>query len=91
MQAFGATIYNGSRGISQSKLGIDIGTTIGKYALAPYILVRLMLGLVVFFAKLIHKYQIRHTSMYENIEDFLQGNYLVPIRYSYKEIKKRLN
>ncbi|XP_073223005.1 rust resistance kinase Lr10-like [Cicer arietinum] len=25
--------------------------------------------------------------MYENIEDFLQGNSLVPIRYSYKEIK----
>ncbi|GAU21214.1 hypothetical protein TSUD_11310 [Trifolium subterraneum] len=29
----------------------------------------------------------RHTSMYENIEDFLQGNSLMPIRYSYKEIK----
>jgi len=88
MQAFGATIYNGSRGISQSKLGIDIGTTIGKYVLAPYILLRLMLGLGAFFAKLIHKYRIRHTSMYENIEDFLQGNSLMPIRYSYKEIKK---
>ncbi|KAI5394195.1 hypothetical protein KIW84_061045 [Lathyrus oleraceus] len=29
----------------------------------------------------------RHASIYENIEDFLQGNPLVPIRYSYKEIK----
>ncbi|KAK2399312.1 rust resistance kinase Lr10 [Trifolium repens] len=26
--------------------------------------------------------------MYENIEDFLQGNSLIPIRYSYKDIKK---
>ncbi|MCI25123.1 putative receptor-like protein kinase, partial [Trifolium medium] len=26
--------------------------------------------------------------MYENIEEFLQGNSLMPIRYSYKEIKK---
>ncbi|KAK2399300.1 rust resistance kinase Lr10 [Trifolium repens] len=87
LQAFGATIYDGSRGISESKHGIHIGTIIGKYILSPYILVRLMLGLVVFFAKLIHIYQTRHTSMYENIEDFLQGNSLMPIRYSYKEIK----
>nr|XP_012570655.1 rust resistance kinase Lr10-like [Cicer arietinum] len=44
-------------------------------------------GLIVFFTKLINIYRTRHTSMYENIEDFLQGNSLVPIRYSYKEIK----
>jgi serine/threonine protein kinase len=59
---------------------------IGRYILPSYILVRLMLGLVL-FAKLIHTYQTRHTSMYENIEDFLQGISLIPIRYSYKEIK----
>ncbi|WJX10093.1 hypothetical protein P8452_00856 [Trifolium repens] len=59
LQTIGVAIHGGSYGISESKLGIDIGKIIGM-----------------------------HTSMYENIEDFLQGNSLVPIRYSYKEIKK---
>ncbi|PNX86494.1 stress-induced receptor-like kinase, partial [Trifolium pratense] len=59
LQTIGVAVEGGSYGISESKLGIDIGRIIGM-----------------------------HTSMYENIEDFLQGNSLVPIRYSYKEIKK---
>ncbi|XP_016163157.2 rust resistance kinase Lr10-like [Arachis ipaensis] len=41
-----------------------------------------------FFSLLIYTFRRRHISIYENIEDFLQGNTLMPIRYSYKEIKK---
>jgi hypothetical protein len=70
----------------ESKFGILMGTIIG-YILLSFIIVRSTLGLIVFFAKLIHTYRVRHTSIYENIEDFLQGNSLMPIRYSYKEIK----
>ncbi|XP_047178572.1 rust resistance kinase Lr10-like [Vigna umbellata] len=34
------------------------------------------------------KWKKRHASRYENIENYLEQNHLVPIRYSYKEIKK---
>jgi len=81
-------IYDGAQGVSESKIGIDIGKIIGRYILSSYIMIRFMLGLIALFGKLIHIYRIRHTSMYENIEDFLQGNSLMPIRYSYKEIKQ---
>jgi len=84
----GVIIDGGAEGFSDSKLGLEIGNIIGRYILSSYIIVRCMLGLIVFFAKLIQTYRARHTSMYENIEDFLQGNSLLPIRYSYKEIKK---
>ncbi|CAJ2674639.1 LEAF RUST 10 DISEASE-RESISTANCE LOCUS RECEPTOR-LIKE PROTEIN KINASE-like 2.1 isoform X1 [Trifolium pratense] len=82
----GLTVNNGSFNTPQSKFGIVIGTIIG-HILFPFIIVRSTLGLIVFFAKLIHTYRLRHTSIYENIEDFLQGNSLMPIRYSYREIK----
>ena len=88
LRAMGVRISGGAEGFSDSQLGLDIGNIIGRYILSSYIVVRCMLGLIVFFAKLIHKYRARHTSMYENIEDFLQGNSLLPIRYSYKEIKQ---
>jgi serine/threonine protein kinase len=71
-----------------SELGSDIGNIIGRYILPSYIIFRFLLGFIVFIAKLVHIYRTRHTSMYENIEDFLQGNSLIPIRYSYKDIKK---
>ncbi|XP_004498418.3 rust resistance kinase Lr10-like isoform X1 [Cicer arietinum] len=87
LQAIGVEIHDASLGISESKIGIYIGKFTGKYILSSYIIVRFVLGLIVFFTKLINIYRTRHTSMYENIEDFLQGNSLVPIRYSYKEIK----
>ncbi|KEH40313.1 stress-induced receptor-like kinase [Medicago truncatula] len=86
--AIGVKIYDGAQGVSESKIGIDIGKIIGRYILSSYILIRFMLGLIALFGKLIHTYRSRHTSMYENIEDFLQGNSLMPIRYSYKEIKQ---
>ncbi|KAK2399324.1 LEAF RUST 10 DISEASE-RESISTANCE LOCUS RECEPTOR-LIKE PROTEIN KINASE 2.5 [Trifolium repens] len=86
LHPIGLTVNDGTFNMPKSKFGIVIGTIIG-YILLSFIIVRSTLGLIVFFAKLIHTYQLRHTSMYENIEDFLQGNSLMPIRYSYKEIK----
>ncbi|XP_045819432.1 rust resistance kinase Lr10-like [Trifolium pratense] len=59
----------------------------GTYLL-PYITIRIMLGIILFTMLLISTYRRRHASIYENIEDFLQGNTLMPIRYSYKEIKQ---
>ncbi|XP_021833855.1 uncharacterized protein LOC110773632 isoform X2 [Prunus avium] len=39
-------------------------------------------------ALIIYKWKRRHLSMHDNIEDFLQNNKLVPVRYSYSNIKK---
>ncbi|KAM5584992.1 hypothetical protein ABKV19_004397 [Rosa sericea] len=51
--------------------------------------VKLSVGLPFITALLIYKWRRRHFSMYDNIEDFLQSNNnLMPIRYSYSEIKK---
>ncbi|PRQ32583.1 putative glycerophosphodiester phosphodiesterase, protein kinase RLK-Pelle-LRK10L-2 family [Rosa chinensis] len=51
--------------------------------------VKLSFGLPFLTALLIYKWRKRHFSMYDNIEDFLQSNNnLMPIRYSYSEIKK---
>ncbi|XP_057950406.1 rust resistance kinase Lr10-like [Malania oleifera] len=44
------------------------------------------------FAFFIYKFRRRHLSMYDNVEEFLQNqNNLMPIRYSYSEIKKMTN
>nr|KYP72149.1 putative receptor-like protein kinase At5g39020 family [Cajanus cajan] len=43
--------------------------------------------MVAFVVLLICKWGRRHKSKYENIEAFLQGNTLIPLRYSFKEIK----
>ncbi|XP_039689620.1 LEAF RUST 10 DISEASE-RESISTANCEUS RECEPTOR-LIKE PROTEIN KINASE-like 2.4 isoform X2 [Medicago truncatula] len=67
--------------------GEYVGAFTGRYVL-PWITVRIMLGIILFSALLIYKYRRRHASIYENIEDFLQNNTLMPIRYSYKEIKQ---
>uniref|UniRef100_A0A6N2LYF8 Protein kinase domain-containing protein n=1 Tax=Salix viminalis TaxID=40686 RepID=A0A6N2LYF8_SALVM len=47
-------------------------------------------GLPCLLTLLIYKWQRRHLSMYDNIEKFLQShdNDLMPIRYTYSEIKK---
>ncbi|ONI21459.1 hypothetical protein PRUPE_2G067100 [Prunus persica] len=39
-------------------------------------------------ALIIYKWKRRHLSMHDNIEDFLQNNKLMPVRYSYSNIKK---
>ncbi|XP_011001830.1 PREDICTED: probable receptor-like protein kinase At5g39020 isoform X3 [Populus euphratica] len=50
-------------------------------------------GLPCFLAFLIYKWRRQHLSMYEDIEKFLQShdNDLMPIRYTYSEIKKITN
>ncbi|XVF79211.1 hypothetical protein PTKIN_Ptkin14bG0202400 [Pterospermum kingtungense] len=53
------------------------------------ILVRTISGVLCLLALVIYKWRRRHLSMDDTIEDFLQSqNNLVPIRYSYREIKK---
>ncbi|KAK2399387.1 rust resistance kinase Lr10 [Trifolium repens] len=72
---------------TQNRHANEVGIFTGRYVL-PYITVRIMLGIILFSVLLIYRYKKRHASIYENIEDFLQGNTLMPIRYSYKEIKQ---
>ncbi|XP_059434379.1 rust resistance kinase Lr10-like [Corylus avellana] len=49
----------------------------------------MILGTPCVIAFLIYKWRRRHLSMYDNIEEFLQShNNLMPIRYSYSEVKK---
>ncbi|XP_015972389.2 LEAF RUST 10 DISEASE-RESISTANCE LOCUS RECEPTOR-LIKE PROTEIN KINASE-like 2.2 [Arachis duranensis] len=66
---------------------IKLGVFTGR-VMVPYMVVKFISGLVFFFIMLIYISQRRHASIYENIEEFLQGNKLIPIRYSYKEIKQ---
>ncbi|KAF7816709.1 rust resistance kinase Lr10-like [Senna tora] len=59
--------------------------SIGLFTAAKSIVV----GTPLVLALLIYKWRRRHLSMYDNIEDFLQSdNNIMPIRYSYKDIKK---
>ncbi|MED6210397.1 hypothetical protein PIB30_063700 [Stylosanthes scabra] len=66
---------------------IKVGVFTGRI-LIPYMAVKYTLGAIFFFALLIYTLRRRHLSIYGNIEEFLQHNTLMPIRYSYKEIKK---
>ncbi|KAI8565003.1 hypothetical protein RHMOL_Rhmol03G0226600 [Rhododendron molle] len=61
---------------------IVIGAVVGaRFLCAPCV-----------YGFLIYKFSRRHLSMYDNIEGFLQSqNHLVPIRYSYSDIKKMTN
>ncbi|XP_071910077.1 rust resistance kinase Lr10-like [Coffea arabica] len=53
---------------------------------------RAIIGAVLLVAFLFYKCQRRHLSIYDAIEEFLQSrNNLIPIRYSYKQIKKMTN
>lgn len=50
---------------------------------------RTLIGTIVLIIFVIYKCKRRHQSEYDNIEQFLKGpNNLLPIRYSYKEIKQ---
>ncbi|XP_022638057.1 rust resistance kinase Lr10 isoform X1 [Vigna radiata var. radiata] len=53
-----------------------------------YFIVRYVAGTMLFIVFLVYKWRRRHSSVYENIENYLEQNSLMPIRYSYKEIKK---
>ncbi|KAL8537974.1 hypothetical protein ACS0TY_000065 [Phlomoides rotata] len=51
--------------------------------------VRLIIGFICLMGFLIYKFRRRHMSMFDAIESFLRSdNKLVPIRYSYSDIKK---
>uniref|UniRef100_F6H7E5 Protein kinase domain-containing protein n=2 Tax=Vitis vinifera TaxID=29760 RepID=F6H7E5_VITVI len=53
---------------------------------------RAVIGMLCLCAFLIYKFQRRHLSMDDTLEEFLQShNNLQPIRYSYSEIKKMTN
>lgn len=53
---------------------------------------KIAVGIPCTFAFLIYKFRKRHSSMYDTVEDFLRNqSNLVPIRYSYSEIKKMTN
>jgi len=60
---------------------------LGHYVI-PYFIVRYVVGTILFIAILLYKWRRRHSSEYENIERYLEQNSLMPIRYTYKEIKK---
>ncbi|XP_020412619.1 rust resistance kinase Lr10-like isoform X2 [Prunus persica] len=57
--------------------------------LGTYFLIKSIFGVPFLAAFLIYKRRRMHLSMYSSIEDFLQSdNNLIPIRYSYSDIKK---
>ena len=62
--------------------------TFGHYVIPYFILIRYVAGTILFITLLLYKWRRRHSSEYENIESFLEKNSLMPIRYTYKEIKK---
>ncbi|TYH75216.1 hypothetical protein ES332_D04G004500v1 [Gossypium tomentosum] len=56
---------------------------------AGILLARTLLGIFCLITLVIHKLRRRHLSMDDNIENFLKSqNNLIPIRYSYSEIKR---
>ncbi|XP_054815217.1 rust resistance kinase Lr10-like [Prosopis cineraria] len=57
------------------------------YVVVFLLAVRALFGVTLLTALLIFKRRKRHLSMYEDVEHFLQHSDLMPIRYSYKEIK----
>ena len=64
---------------------------IGHYVLPFFLAVRFFFGMTLLIVLLVYKWRKRHLSIYENIENYLEHNNLMPIRYSYKEIKKMVN
>ncbi|GAV67374.1 Pkinase domain-containing protein/GUB_WAK_bind domain-containing protein [Cephalotus follicularis] len=57
-----------------------------------FILGRAMLGAICLLAIIVHRFRRRHLSMDNMIEEFLQSqNNLMPIRYSYSDIKRMTN
>jgi len=60
---------------------------LGQYGI-PYSIARYVIGTILFIVLLIYKWKRRHSSAYENIENYLEQNSLMPIRYSYKQIEK---
>ncbi|KAB2043745.1 hypothetical protein ES319_D01G040000v1 [Gossypium barbadense] len=81
----------------EAEVPIMIDNIIGMSTLDIYkklleggvIFLRLFSGIICLLALVTYKWRRRHLSMDDRIEEFLQSlNNLVPIRYSFKEIKK---
>ncbi|TYH75214.1 hypothetical protein ES332_D04G004300v1 [Gossypium tomentosum] len=65
------------------------GATFVCLAVSGILLARTLLGIFCLITLVIHKLKRRHLSMDDNIENFLQSqSNLIPIRYSYSEIKR---
>ncbi|XP_009592347.1 rust resistance kinase Lr10-like [Nicotiana tomentosiformis] len=64
----------------------------GGIVLISLLSFRFLCGFIFLIALIVYKWRRRHISMYQSIEDFLQTqSNLVPIKYSYSEIKKMTN
>nr|WIL59801.1 nodulation protein [Melilotus officinalis] len=66
----------------------EVVSAIGNYVLPSFLVARFLFGITFFIALLIYKWRKRHWSIYECIELYLQQTNIMPIGYSYKEIKK---
>ncbi|KAH1215241.1 Rust resistance kinase Lr10 [Glycine max] len=66
---------------------VSLFVIFGHYIL-PFLASKFLFGMTLFIVLLIYKWRKRHLSIYENIENYLEQNNLMPIGYSYKEIKK---
>ncbi|KAK9994737.1 hypothetical protein SO802_024440 [Lithocarpus litseifolius] len=65
------------------------GVLIVKNIVFLHLAAKIVLGTPCVVAVLICKWRKRHLSMYDNVEEFLQSQInLMPIRYSYSEIRK---
>ncbi|XP_057950401.1 rust resistance kinase Lr10-like [Malania oleifera] len=65
---------------------------LGGWTIRVYVVARILCGNLSVLVFLLYKFRKRHLSMYANVEEFLQSqNNLMPIRYSYSEIKKMTN
>ncbi|XP_028787084.1 rust resistance kinase Lr10 isoform X2 [Neltuma alba] len=71
---------------SLTNLAITLGIATGRVVL-PIITTRFLFGIIFLSALLLYKCHRRHLSIYEDIEDFIRLHNLIPIRYSYKDLK----
>ena len=69
-----------------SKFLMKLGKFTGRFVL-PFITVRFGFGVVLLSTVLIYSWRKRHLSLYEDIEDFIRLYDLIPIRYSYRDLK----
>ncbi|XP_060203833.1 rust resistance kinase Lr10-like [Lycium barbarum] len=61
-------------------------------SIASFLVFRFLCGFIFLIALIVYRLRRRHLSIYQSIEDFLQiQSNLLPIKYSYYEIKKMTN
>ncbi|KAI9112609.1 hypothetical protein K1719_016532 [Acacia pycnantha] len=71
---------------SRSNIAFPLGKITGRFVL-PFMTARYLVGIIFLILLLIYTFRRRHLSMYENIEDFIKLHNVLPIRYSYKDLK----